>query len=58
VWRWTVALETFGCFFDGLGGTYPTQIVACNGAYPLLGTPRLSGRRMAIDDAASTVERA
>jgi predicted aspartyl protease len=52
----TVALETFGCFFDGFGGTYQTQVVARDGAYPLLGTQRLSSRRLAIDYAAKTVE--
>jgi len=41
---------------DGFGGTYQTQVVARDGAYPLLGTQRLSSRRLAIDDAAKTVE--
>jgi predicted aspartyl protease len=35
----TVALETFGCHFDWFGGIYQTQVVASDGAYPLLGTP-------------------
>ena len=52
----TVALETFGCFFDWFGGTYQTQVVASDGAYPLLGTQLLSGRRLAIDYPAKTVE--
>ena len=29
----TVALETFGCFFDWIGGTYQTQVVATDAAY-------------------------
>ena len=52
----TVALETFGCYFDWFGETYLTQIVASEGAYPLLGTMLLAGRRLAIDYAAGTVE--
>lgn len=52
----TVALETFGCFCDWFGGTYQTQVVASDGAYPLLGTQLLSGRRLAINSAAKTVE--
>ena len=52
----TVALETFGCYFDWFGGTYQTQVVASDGAYPLLGTLLLSDRRLAIDYAARTVE--
>ncbi len=52
----TVALETFGCFFDWFGGTYLTQVVASDGAYPLLGTQLLSGHRLVIDYAAKTVE--
>jgi len=52
----TVALETFGCFFDWFGGTYQTQVVAGDGAYPLRGTQLLSGRRLAIDYASKTVE--
>jgi predicted aspartyl protease len=48
----TVALETF----DWFGTTYHTQVVASDGAYPLLGTQLLSGRRPAVDYAARTVE--
>jgi hypothetical protein len=51
-----VAMETFGCVFDWFGGTYQTQVIASDGAYPLLGTQLLSGRRLCIDDAAKTVE--
>lgn len=52
----TVPLETFGCYFDWFGGTYQTQVVASDGAYPLLGTLLLSGRRLVIDYTAKTVE--
>lgn len=52
----TVALETFGCYLDWFGGTYQTQVVASDGAYPLLGTLLLADRRLAIDYAARTVE--
>jgi predicted aspartyl protease len=52
----TVALETFGCYLDWFGQTYQTQIVASDGAYPLLGTLLLTGRRLTIDYAARTVE--
>lgn len=52
----TVALETFTCFFDWFGETYKTQVVASDGAYPLLGTQLLSGRRLTIDYTAKTVE--
>lgn len=52
----TVALETFGCYFDWFGGTYYSQVVASDGAYPLLGTQLLAGRRLIIDYSARTVE--
>ena len=52
----TVALETFGCHLDWFGQTFQTQVVASDGAYPLLGTQLLVGRRLAIDYAAGTVE--
>ena len=52
----TVALETFGCYLDWFGGIYQTQVVAGDGAHPLLGTLLLAGRRLAIDYAAKTIE--
>lgn len=51
-----VALESFVCYLDWFGGTYRTQAVATDGAYPLLGTQLLAGRRLVIDYAAGTVE--
>lgn len=50
------ALETFGCYVDWFGETYHTQIVANDGAFPLLGTQLLSDHRLAIDYGAKTVE--
>lgn len=52
----TVALETFGCYLDWFGQTYQTQVIASDGAYPLLGTQLLAGRRLLIDYSARTVE--
>lgn len=51
-----VELESFVCHLDWFGGTYRTQAVATDGAYPLLGTQLLAGRRLTIDYAAGTVE--
>jgi clan AA aspartic protease len=51
-----VALETFGCYFDWFGGAYHTQVVASDGACPLLGTQLLTGRRLTIDYVTKTVE--
>ncbi len=51
----TVELETYACFLDWFGATYETQIVANNGAFPLLGTMLLSGRKLEIDYDAGTV---
>lgn len=50
------ALETFGCHVDWFGETYQTQIVASDGAFPLLGTQLLADRRLSIDYKAKTVE--
>ena len=52
----TVKLETFDCYLDWFGATYRMQVIASDGAYPLLGTLLLSGRRLVIDYAAKTVE--
>jgi predicted aspartyl protease len=49
-------LETFGCYVDWFGETYHTQIVASDGAFPLLGTVLLADHRLAIDYTAKTVE--
>ena len=51
-----VALEAFGCYLDWFESTYQTQVVAGDGAYPLLGTQLLAGRRLTIDYMAGTVE--
>lgn len=52
----TVELETFVCYLDWFGETYRLQVIASDGAYPLLGTLLLSGRRLTIDYAAKSVE--
>ena len=52
----TVALETFGCYLEWFGKIYQTQVVASDGAYPLLGTLLMADRRLAIDYPAKTVE--
>ena len=51
-----VVLDSFVCYLDWFGGTYRTQAVATDAAYPLLGTQFLAGRRLVIDYAAGTVE--
>lgn len=51
-----VELETYSCFFDWFNQSYETQIVASDGAYPLLGTMLLDGHRLHIDYEARTVE--
>jgi predicted aspartyl protease len=52
----TVVLETFDCYLDWFGSTYRLQAIASDGAFPLLGTELLAGRRLTIDYAAKTVE--
>jgi len=52
----TISLDSFVCYLDWFGGTYRTQAMATEGAYPLLGTELLSGRRLTIDYVAKTVE--
>lgn len=44
-----VAMETFRCQIEWLGGTYDTQIITNEGEYPLLGTMLLSGKCLTID---------
>ena len=51
-----VALVGHDCFLDWFGGTYRTEAVATDAAYPLLGTQLLAGRRLVIDYAAGTLE--
>lgn len=48
-------LETYACFLDWFGATFETQIVANEGAYPLLGTMLLDGRKLAVDYDRKTV---
>lgn len=51
-----VTLESFVCHFDWFGSVYRTQAVATEGAFPLLGTQLLAGRRLTVDYRAKTVE--
>lgn len=51
-----VTLESFVCHLDWFGRMYRTQAVATDGAFPLLGTQLLAGRRLTVDYAAGTVE--
>ena len=52
----TVTVETFVCVLDWFGNTYQSQVVASDGAHPLLGTQLLAGRRLTVDYAARAVE--
>jgi clan AA aspartic protease len=50
-----VDLQTFTCYLEWFGQTYRTQVVANDGALPLLGTQLLANRRLTIDYEAKTV---
>ena len=50
-----VDLPTFTCYLDWFGKEYRTQVVANDGAYPLLGTTLLDGRDLAISYSRKTV---
>jgi predicted aspartyl protease len=50
------SLETYGCFFEWFGGVYSTQVVASDGAFPLLGTQLLDGHRLMVNYPAKTIE--
>jgi clan AA aspartic protease len=43
-----VELATFTCYIDWFGNEYRTQVVANEGAHPLLGTMLLDGHDLAI----------
>ena len=49
-------LETFSCYFHWFDSVYRTQIVANDGAIPLLGTALLAGCRVRIDYVRQLVE--
>jgi clan AA aspartic protease len=51
----TVELETYSCLLDWFGKEYRTQVVANDGAFPLLGTTLLAGRRLNIDYVTKTL---
>lgn len=51
-----VELPTFTCYLDWFGKEYRTQIVANDGAYPLLGTMLLDGHDLRVSYKRKTVE--
>mgnify|MGYP007073314259 CR=1 FL=1 len=51
-----VELETYRCVFDWFGTIHETQIVASEGAFPLLGTMLLAGHKLTIDYGVNTVD--
>lgn len=51
-----VELETYACFVDWFGTTLQTQVVANQGAYPLLGTMLLDRRKLVVDYESKVVE--
>jgi clan AA aspartic protease len=50
-----VDLETFTCHLEWFGDEHRTQVVANDGAFPLIGTLLLAGRTLTIDYKAKTV---
>lgn len=50
-----VELPTYTCYLDWFGQAYRTQVVANEGAHPLLGTALLNGRDLAISYRQNTV---
>lgn len=51
-----VELETYACHFDWFGESYETQVIANDGAFPLIGTLLLDSRKLVIDYEQMTVE--
>jgi clan AA aspartic protease len=51
----TVELETYSCLLEWFGKEYRTQVVANDGAFPLLGTILLADRRLNIDYVAKSL---
>jgi clan AA aspartic protease len=50
-----VVLPTYTCYLDWFGGEYRTQIVANEGAHPLLGTMLLDGHDLLVSYKRRTV---
>jgi clan AA aspartic protease len=50
-----VELPTFTCYLEWFGNEYRTQIVANEGAHPLLGTMLLDGHDLSVSDKRKTV---
>ena len=44
-----VDLETYSCFLEWFGAVYQTQVIANDGAMPLLGTMLLADRKLMVD---------
>ena len=51
-----VELPTFTCYLEWFGNKYRTQIVANDGAHPLLGTMLLDGHDLRVSYKSKTVE--
>ena len=51
-----VDLPTYTCFLAWFGKEYLTQVVANEGAYPLLGTMLLAGHDLAVSYKRSTLD--
>lgn len=51
-----VELPTFTCYLEWFGKEYRTQIVANEGAHPLLGTMLLDGRDLSVSYRRKTVD--
>jgi clan AA aspartic protease len=44
-----VTLDTYSCLIDWFGQVRPVEVLANDGAYPLLGVGLLNGNRLTID---------
>ena len=51
----TVMLESFTCYLDWFGEDRPVEVIANEGEFPLLGIGLLTGHRLTVDYAKSTV---
>ena len=51
-----VILVAYDCHLKWFDGTYRTQVVATDGAFPLLGTQLLAARRLEIDYATGVID--
>jgi clan AA aspartic protease len=51
-----VELPTFTCYLEWFGNEYRTQIIANDGAHPLLGTMLLDGHDLSVSYTRGTVD--